>query len=141
MRFNNRQKMIQARKEIGATICRPHRCICGTSVNQFGLHGLSCQQSARLHSRHTELNNIICQASHFYQRTTRNVPQQRKRSWWSDTNTMVKRKMPCVEHDLQRHFRRFIRAFVTNWSWKTGWNGIGMEKREIKINQRAQLLL
>lgn len=47
---------------LGAPICRPHICLCGTFVNEFGTHGLSCQKSAGRLSRHSELNRILCQA-------------------------------------------------------------------------------
>lgn len=58
---NNTFKICMALR-LGAPICRPHICSCGTFVNEFGTHGLSCQKSAGRHSRHSELNRILCQA-------------------------------------------------------------------------------
>lgn len=36
-------------------ICRPHLCICGSSVDKLGVHGLSCNLSADRRSRHVFL--------------------------------------------------------------------------------------
>lgn len=47
---------------LGTPLCRPHICICGTQVTEFGIHGLSCQKSAGRDARHTELKNIISQS-------------------------------------------------------------------------------
>lgn len=47
---------------VGAEICRPHICTCGTFVSEYGLHGLSCQRSAGRLPRHIELNTILCQS-------------------------------------------------------------------------------
>jgi hypothetical protein len=44
---------------LGCEICLPHLCICGSSVDAFGLHGLSCRRSAGRWSRHHSLNEII----------------------------------------------------------------------------------
>ena len=44
---------------VGANICAPHRCHCGSDVDERGLHGLSCQLSAGRLPRHAELNSVI----------------------------------------------------------------------------------
>ena len=45
---------------VGAKICQPHTCaFCGTEVDQFGHHGLSCKSSQGHSARHNSLNNII----------------------------------------------------------------------------------
>ena len=36
--------------------------MCGTTIDQFGLHGLACQKSAGRFPRHAEFNKTICQA-------------------------------------------------------------------------------
>ncbi len=60
--FDNNTFRICIGLRLGASICRPHICSCGTFVNDLGIHGLSCQKSAGRLSRHTELNRILCQA-------------------------------------------------------------------------------
>lgn len=44
---------------LGVRVCAPHRCPCGSDVDAFGHHGLSCQKSAGRFSRHAALNDII----------------------------------------------------------------------------------
>ena len=44
---------------IGADVCEPHRCRCGTLVDALGHHGLSCRLSEGRHPRHHVLNDII----------------------------------------------------------------------------------
>lgn len=58
---NNHIRVIMALR-IGAPICRPHICPCGSSVTEYGIHGLSCQKSAGRWARHAEINKILCQA-------------------------------------------------------------------------------
>ena len=41
---------------------RPHRCVCGTEVQQDGHHGLSCRRSAGRHRRHALANDVIIRA-------------------------------------------------------------------------------
>ena len=47
---------------MGAPICQPHKCRCGTEVDIFGQHGLSCKFSKGRHSRHTALNESVARA-------------------------------------------------------------------------------
>ncbi|XP_063368267.1 uncharacterized protein LOC134656640 [Cydia amplana] len=44
---------------LGVRVCAPHRCPCGSEVDELGHHGLSCQKSAGRFSRHAALNDII----------------------------------------------------------------------------------
>ena len=44
---------------LGATVCAPHTCICGTTVESSGIHGLSCRKSAGRIIRHNSLNDLI----------------------------------------------------------------------------------
>ena len=44
---------------IGAKICIPYKCICGSQVDSFGRHGLHCQKALGRFSRHSEGNMII----------------------------------------------------------------------------------
>lgn len=47
---------------LGNTICEPHRCCCGASVDSKGRHGLSCKRSQGRHSKHAGANDIIHRA-------------------------------------------------------------------------------
>ena len=44
---------------IGLTVCIPHRCKCGTMVDTFGTHPLSCRFSAGRIPRHSALNDFV----------------------------------------------------------------------------------
>lgn len=43
-------------------ICHPHVCACGSDVDSFGHHGLSCTKSAGRIARHNCLNDILKRA-------------------------------------------------------------------------------
>lgn len=47
---------------LGCSICVPHKCICGSQVDELGTHGLSCVFSAGRLSRHHSVNDIIKRA-------------------------------------------------------------------------------
>jgi len=47
---------------LGASVCAPHTCICGESVDSSGVHGLSCRKSAGRHTRHGSLNDLVKKA-------------------------------------------------------------------------------
>uniref|UniRef100_A0A8D8RZN0 Reverse transcriptase domain-containing protein n=1 Tax=Cacopsylla melanoneura TaxID=428564 RepID=A0A8D8RZN0_9HEMI len=48
---------------LGCTLVRSHPCICGVaSVDEKGLHSLSCQKSVGRFSRHASLNNVLKRA-------------------------------------------------------------------------------
>ena len=44
---------------VGLTVCIPHRCKCGTTVDTFGTHPLSCRFSAGRIPRHSALNDVV----------------------------------------------------------------------------------
>ena len=44
---------------VGLTVCIPHRCKCGTMVDTFGTHPLSCRFSAGRIPRHSALNDVV----------------------------------------------------------------------------------
>ena len=44
---------------LGADICEPHTCPCGTFVDSRGTHGLSCRSSAGRQSRHAQINDLV----------------------------------------------------------------------------------
>ena len=47
---------------LGATLCAPHKCVCGEQVDSTGTHGLSCRKSAGRHTRHNNVNDLIKRA-------------------------------------------------------------------------------
>ena len=47
---------------VGADVCEPHTCRCGSVMDARGLHGLSCRFSAGRHPRHAALNDVIKRA-------------------------------------------------------------------------------
>ena len=44
---------------LGLRVCTSHRCRCGSKVDKYGLHPLSCRFSISRLPRHTALNDII----------------------------------------------------------------------------------
>ena len=49
-------------QRIGLPVCEPHPCRCGGTVDERGLHPLSCKRSAGRFPRHTALNDILKRA-------------------------------------------------------------------------------
>ena len=43
-------------------LCHPHKCQCGSEVDKFGRHGLSCKSAEGRHSRHSQVNDLIKRA-------------------------------------------------------------------------------
>ena len=44
---------------VGLTVCIPHRCKCGTTVDTFGTHPLSCRFNAGRIPRHSALSDVV----------------------------------------------------------------------------------
>ena len=66
---------------LGAKLCEPHVCPCGTQVDARGLHSLSCRRSAGRISRHHNINDIIWRAL-----TRAGVPSTKEPSGLSRTD-------------------------------------------------------
>ena len=47
---------------VGADVCIPHRCKCGSVADSKGYHALTCKFSAGRHPRHTVLNDTVRRA-------------------------------------------------------------------------------
>ena len=62
LKLSNEQLRIAIALRLGAPICAPNRCKCGTTVDSLGTHGLSCKFNAGRLARHTEANDIIRRA-------------------------------------------------------------------------------
>ena len=44
---------------LGLQVCEQHKCRCGATIDEFGLHPLSCRHSAGRFPRHAALNDVI----------------------------------------------------------------------------------
>ena len=62
LKMDNATVRIAAGLRLGAPIVCSHLCVCGTTVTTDGHHGLSCRRSAGRHSRHNQVNDLICRA-------------------------------------------------------------------------------
>ena len=60
--MDNATVRIAAGLRLGAPIVQPHVCICGTTVTVDGHHGLSCRRGSGRHTRHSQLNDLLCRA-------------------------------------------------------------------------------
>ena len=47
---------------VGAEVCQPHRCRCGSPTDSLGYHALTCRLSAGRYPRHTALNEVVRRA-------------------------------------------------------------------------------
>ena len=44
---------------LGLRVCRPYKCRCGATIDEFSSHDMSCRFSAGRHSRHAVINDVI----------------------------------------------------------------------------------
>ena len=60
LRMDDETVRIAAGLRLGTPLCRSHSCHhCGTEVDQFATHGLSCRYSKGRHARHAAINSIV----------------------------------------------------------------------------------
>ena len=62
LKLDNATVRISAGLRLGAPVVRPHICVCGAMVTADGHHGLSCRRGSGRHSRHNQINNLLCRA-------------------------------------------------------------------------------
>ena len=62
LKMNRSLLKISCALRLDSPLCIPHTCVCGTRVDQSGVHGLSCRKSAQRFSRHAQVNDIIKRA-------------------------------------------------------------------------------
>lgn len=62
LKLDNASVRIATGLRLGAPIVHLHKCICGTTVTTEGHHGLSCRRGSGRHSRHNQVNEILCRA-------------------------------------------------------------------------------
>ena len=65
---------------VGADVCSPHRCRCGSLADRQGCHALTCNFSAGRHQRHAALNDIVRRQIVRLRETAWSRRSQRKRS-------------------------------------------------------------
>jgi hypothetical protein len=61
-KMDNTTVRIAAGLRLGAPIVHTHVCVCGKTVTGDGHHGLSCRFGSGRHSRHNQVNDVICRA-------------------------------------------------------------------------------
>jgi len=62
LKMDNASVRIAAGLRLGAPVVRPHVCVCGATVAADEHHGLSCRHGSGRHSRHDQLNDLLCRA-------------------------------------------------------------------------------
>ena len=65
LKMDNATVRIVAGLRLGAPIVpfvRSHVCVCGATVTVDGHHGLSCRHGSGRHSRHNQVNDLLCRA-------------------------------------------------------------------------------
>ena len=62
LRMSDEDVRISAGVRLGALLCQPHICVCGTKVDARGIHGLSCRKNAGRQIRHNSINDTVWRA-------------------------------------------------------------------------------
>lgn len=57
--MSNDEFRVSISLRLGLPILQPHKCVCGTKVDEYAKHGLSCSIAAGTKARHEEGNNIL----------------------------------------------------------------------------------
>src|SRR5688572_22126782 len=57
--LGNEAVLIAAGLHLASKLCEPHECLCGSSVDPRGHHGLSCRRSFGRTSRHHNLKDTV----------------------------------------------------------------------------------
>lgn len=60
--LSNDEFRISVSLRLGTQIVQPHKCVCGSKVDTFGRHGLSCTKASGTNPRHESFNNLIQRA-------------------------------------------------------------------------------
>jgi hypothetical protein len=62
LRLSDEAVRVAVGLRLGASICQPHQCPCGSTVDSTGTHALSCKKSSARIQRHSALNDLIFRA-------------------------------------------------------------------------------
>ena len=58
-KLDNQSLRIACGLRLGTRLCHPHTCKCGGQVDSSGRHGLYCRNAESIHSRHSQVNDLI----------------------------------------------------------------------------------
>jgi Reverse transcriptase (RNA-dependent DNA polymerase) len=59
LRLDDEAVRVAVGLRLGARLCEPHRCPCGSDVDPEGTHGLACRRSSGRTSRHHVINDLV----------------------------------------------------------------------------------
>ena len=62
LRLSDEAIRVEVGHRLGSNTFHRHTCMCGTQVDDRGLHGLECKKSGQRHIRHAMFNDIIWRA-------------------------------------------------------------------------------
>ena len=62
LKMDNATVRISVGLRLGAPVVRSHTCVCGATVTADGHRGLSCRHGSGRHSRHNQINDLLCRA-------------------------------------------------------------------------------
>ena len=62
LRMDDETVRVAVGLRLGAKLCEPHQCPCGTRVESQSTHGLSCRRSAGRTTRHHTINDLVYRA-------------------------------------------------------------------------------
>jgi len=62
LRLDDEAVRVAVGLRLGAKLCQPHVCPCGSDVDPEGTHGLACRRSAGRTARHHVLNDLVWRA-------------------------------------------------------------------------------
>ena len=104
---------------LGSSLCGPHSCYhCGTEVDRYATHGLSCHWSEGHHYRHAAINDVVhCLAK---------IPSRLEPSGiysFDGKRTSVpweRGKLLFFGYHLLRHLRSFLHLQCSLWGQSCG---------------------
>jgi hypothetical protein len=62
LRLDDEAVRVAVGLRLGAKLCEPHKCPCGTEVDPEGTHGLACRRSSGRTPRHHTINDLVWRA-------------------------------------------------------------------------------
>jgi len=137
LKMDNATVRIAVGLRLGAPVVRAHKCVCGSMVAMDGHHGLSCRHGFGRHSRHNEVNDILCRALNSINAYATREPNSlcgdsQKRP---DGVTLIPwRRGRCVAWDATCP-NTFAQAYVQASSMQSGSAAAGAElKKQQKYN-------
>ena len=62
LKLDNTSMRVACGLRLGAPLCQPYKCVCGSLVDSSGRHGLSCQKAKGTFPRHQQVNDLLKRA-------------------------------------------------------------------------------